>query len=722
MDLQNLLASMTMEEKIGQLTQCTAELFLNTAADATGPREAIGLPEDMLDHIGSVLNFANAEEMCTIQREHLSRDRLKIPMLFMMDVIHGYRTIFPIPLAMGCSMDPMLMDVCSQMAAKEAAAGGVHVTFTPMADQCRDARWGRIMETTGEDPLLNEWMGKAQVWGFQGTTRPHTDLRSADTLAACVKHFAGYGAVEAGRDYNTVELSERTLRETHFPAYKACIDAGAKMVMTSFSAVDGLPAVANPWLMKTILKEEMGFDGVVISDYDAVRELTVHGVAADLKEAALLAFSNGCDIEMCSAAYARHLEELVQSGELSEQAINDAVMRVLRLKEELGLFDDPFRGVDPQNEDVVCQDPMHRALAREAAQKSAVLLKNNGVLPFSKDAKRVAIIGPFADEHAILGFWACRGREEESVTVCQGVQALLPHAEVVTVRGCGNTVGDSDQSGFEEAVKAAAEADAVILCLGELSSYSGEGNSRVDITLPGVQECLAEAVIKANPQTAVVLFNGRPLAIPRLDAIAPAILEMWFPGSEGGHATAALLFGDANPSGKLAVTFPRCVGQCPMSYRYASTGRPKTISRGYQPFRSNYLDEEITPLYPFGHGLSYSRFVYESLTLEQDTLEQDGHLQAMLVLRNDSDREGTEVVQAYVHDRHASVTRPTQQLVFFGRVTLAAHQMLTLPIPIEETSLRFWDRRMQYTSEKGEFELFVGHADHPVRTVRFCLK
>ncbi|MBQ3068596.1 MAG: glycoside hydrolase family 3 C-terminal domain-containing protein [Clostridia bacterium] len=722
MDLNALLQSMTMKEKIGQLTQCTAELFLQTDAAATGPREAIGLPKEMLPLVGSVLNFANAEEMCAIQRAHLEADRLKIPMLFMMDVIHGYRTIFPIPLAMGCSMDPSLMDDCSQMAAKEAAASGVHVTFTPMADQCRDARWGRIMETTGEDPLLNEWMGKAQVWGFQGTTRDNTDLRSPDTLAACVKHFAGYGAVEAGRDYNTVELSERTLRETHFPAYKACIDAGARMVMTSFSAVDGLPAVANPWLMKTVLKEEMGFDGVVISDYDAIRELTVHGVAADLKEAARLAFSNGCDIEMCSAAYALHLEALVNDGVLSEADIDNAVMRVLRLKEELGLFDDPYRAVDPQREDAVCTDPAHRVLAREAAEKTAVLLKNNGILPFSKEVKRVALIGPFAENHAILGFWSCRGREEESVTVRQGVEALLPYAEVTAVRGCGNTVGDVDRSGFDEAVKAASEADVVILCLGEPSHYSGEGNSRVDIALPGVQEALAEAVIEANPQTAVVLFNGRPLAVPRLKETAPAILEMWFPGSEGGSAAARLLFGEVNPSAKLAVTVPRCVGQCPISYRYASTGRPKTIAHGYQPFRSNYLDEEITPLWPFGYGLSYSRFVYESLRLETDTLRCGERLMVTLVLRNDSDREGTETVQAYIRDLHASVTRPTQQLMWFSKVTLPPHQRITLKIPVEESDLCFFDREMRYVAEAGTFELFVGYADHPVHAVQFRLE
>ncbi len=711
MDLNALLKSMTTEEKIGQLTQCTAELFLATDAQATGPREAIGLSEEMLDYVGSVLNFASAAEMCAIQREHLSRDRLGIPMLFMMDVIHGYRTIYPIPLALGGSMDPALVEACSVMAAREAAAGGVHVTFTPMVDQVRDARWGRVMETCSEDPLLNGVMGAAQVRGFQGD-----DLRHPETLATCVKHFAGYGAVEAGRDYNTVELSERTMRETHLPAYKACLDAGAPMVMTSFSAWNGLPAVANPWLMKTVLREEWGFDGVVISDYDAVRELCVHGVAADQKEAAYRAFTNGCDIEMCSAAYAHHLESLLCEGAVTTAALDAAVMRVLRLKEALGLFEDPFRGADPEREETVCRDPSHRALARKAACDSAVLLKNNGVLPFSKSVGRVALIGPFADTSALLGFWACHGREEECVTVRDGVEALLPHATVEVVQG-------DDAESLSAAVEAATAADAVILCLGEPQHYSGEGCSRTDITLPEEQEALAAAVIAANPQTAVLLFNGRPLAIPALDATAPAILEMWFPGSEGGHAAAALLFGDAAPSAKLSISLPRTVGQCPLSYQYASTGRPKCGDDArYERFRSAYLDCGNTPLYPFGHGLSYSRFVYEAMVLDRERMTRDDTLTVCVTLCNDSDRAGAEVVQLYLHDLVASVIRPTQQLIAFEKVWLAPHERRTVSFEIREPMLRLWNASMEHVSEAGAFELFVGCADHPVKAARFVLE
>ncbi|MBE6763786.1 MAG: beta-glucosidase BglX [Ruminococcaceae bacterium] len=718
-DLRHLLSQMTFEEKIGQLMQYNTHLFTDSTAEITGPLTDLGLDEAMLPFVGSVLNFEDAAQMRAIQQAHLQQDRLKIPMLFMMDVIHGYRTVFPIPLALSGSFDPELVRDCSAMAAKEAAASGVHVTFTPMVDLSRDARWGRVMEGGGEDPLLTAVMGVAQVQGFQGD-----DLRDTDRIAACVKHFAAYGAPEAGRDYYAVELSERLLRERYFPAYRACIEAGAPMVMASFNTLNGIPAVANEWLMNDILRGEWGFDGVVISDYDAVEELCVHGVAADKKDAAKQAMRCGCDIEMCSAAYASHLKELTQEGVLTTEQIDAAVLRVLMLKDRLGLFEDPYRGASTQKEQAVCLSPAHRALARKAAQESAVLLKNNGVLPLSEDVQTVAVIGPFADSRDLLGAWSLRGDTSEGVTVSEGLAARLPHARILTAPACSNLCGNTDQSGFEAALTAAENADAVVLCLGEPSDYSGEGSSRATLDLPGAQLTLAREVIRVNPRTAVVLFGGRPLALTELDAVAPAILHMWFPGHEGGNAVASLLLGDENPSGKLAMSFPKTVGQCPLSYDRLMSGRPIQASQEdtFLKFRSNYIDSGNLPLYPFGYGLSYSRFEYESLTLDRRTLTADGTLTVTVTVFNNSDRHGKEVVQLYMRDLVASVARPVQQLIAFDKIALAPFERKSVSFTVREEMLRFVDARNHLVSEAGEFEVSTGYADHLLLTERFSLQ
>ena len=717
MNLQKLLGQMTFEEKIGQLTQYNTNLFIDTDAEITGPLTELGLDKAFLPFVGSVLNFENVDEMRTIQEAHLQQDRLKIPMLFMMDVIHGYRTVFPIPLAMSGSFDPSLMQACSAMAAKEAAASGVHVTFTPMVDLSRDARWGRVMEGGGEDTLLNTVMGVAQVRGFQGD-----DLRDPERIATCVKHFAAYGAAQSGRDYNEVDVSERRLRESYLPAYKACLDAGSPMVMASFSALNGVPAVANDWLMNTVLRGEWGFDGVVISDYNAVEELCVHGIAADKKDAAAKALSCGCDMEMCSAAYAAHAEQLVREGVLTEEQIDRAVLRVLTLKERLGLFEDPYRGASKQKEQATCFTAAHRALAKRAAEQSAVLLKNDGVLPFSTDVRRIALIGPFADNHDILGAWSLRGDASQSVTVYQGIAARLPQADITVVSACTAT-GEDDGIDLSQAVAAATQADAVVLCLGEPSRYSGEGSSRATLALPGKQTELARAVIAANPHTATVLFHGRPLALTELDSVAPSILTMWFPGHEGGHAVASLLFGDANPCGKLAMSFPKAVGQCPLSYDRTVTGRPITSLQDgqYIPFRSNYIDCGNLPLYSFGHGLSYSRFVYEALALDRTDMTRSRPLTASVTVLNDSDRDGNEVVALYVHDRVASVARPVAKLIAFQKIALAAHERKSVSFTIEESMLRLVDTQCRTVSENGEFELSTGYADHLLLTTVFTL-
>ena len=707
-DIQKLLSQMTLEEKIGQLVQYNANVFMDTSAGITGPMQQFGLTEEDLGRLGSVLNFASAEEMKQMQQIHLTGDRHKIPMLFMMDVIHGYRTIFPIPLGLGCSFDPALAEACSRMAAKEAAASGVQVTFTPMVDYCREPRWGRVMETCGEDPLLAGDLGAAQVRGFQGD-----DLSQPDSLAACVKHFAGYGGVEAGRDYNLVERSERELREFFLPAYKSCIDAGVAMLMPSFNSLNGIPSVANPWLMKKILKDEWNFRGVVISDYNALGELLVHGIAADEKQAARLAFQNGCDIEMCSSSYLHHLKELVEEGVFSEAQIDEAVTRVLELKDRLGLFRDPWHGADQEKAEALYLCPAHRKIAREAAEQSAVLLKNNGLLPLSEKLSRVAVIGPFADEHGINGFWSCCGRDEDTVTVAQGIRKLLPQAEVTVVPGCGCQWDDRDTSGFPAAMEAAKNAQAVILCLGEPQTYSGEGNCRADIRLPGMQMELARAVIKANPNTAVVLFHGRPLELSELDEIAPAILTMWFPGTEGGSAAANLLFGRVNPCGKLDMTFPRSLGQCPIYYNHPGTGRPHwTTEARQQHFASDYIDCGTLPLYSFGHGLSYSRFVYSGMAVSSPVLTKGKPIQVSVTVRNDSSRPGREVVQLYYRDPVASVVRPVQQLIGYQKIHLAPQEEKHVTFPVTEQMLRFWNFEGKQVCEPGTIHLMFGHADH----------
>lgn len=715
--LETILSQMSIEEKIGQLTQYEGNMFLDTQASVTGPQKYLGLTDADIARVGSVLNFQNVAEMKQIQDTHLENDTHKIPMVFMMDVIHGFRTIYPIPLALGCSFDPAIAEECSAMAAAEASAIGLSVTFTPMVDYARDPRWGRVMETCGEEPRLTGRLAKAQIRGFQGS-----DPSKPGKLAACVKHYAAYGGAEAGRDYNLVECSQRELREYYLPAYKDCIDAGARLLMPSFNSLNGIPSIANPLLMQQILKDEWGYDGVVISDYAALDELIPHGIAADQKEAARLGFANGCDMEMCSSTYFHHLKELIEEGEFTEAQLDAAVLRVLKLKEALGLFEDPYHGADQETADALFLCPEHRAVAKKCAEASAVLLKNDGLLPLSKSLLSVALIGPMADSHEINGFWSCCGKTEDTVTVLQGVAALLPDAKITTAPGCGKHWDDTDTSGIAEAVALAKQAQAVILCLGEPEDYSGEGNCRTDLRLPGVQEELARRVIEANPNTAVVLFNGRPLVLKTLHEIAPAILDMWFPGTEGGNAAAALLFGDANPSGKLSMTFPENVGQCPIYYNHPNTGRPHwTDSTQRRRFASCYIDSPTLPLYSFGHGLSYSHFVYEDMTLSAQTMSQDAPLEVSITIRNDSDRAGAEVVQLYMRDMVASVVRPIQQLIDFQKVAFAPGEVKTVRFTVTEEMLRFWNFEGRHISEPGDFRLMVGHADHFALTKEFRL-
>ena len=715
--LQSLLESLTLEEKVGQLVQCNAGQFIKNQMEITGPEGEMLPAEDLNRVMGSVLTFEDASQAKALQEKHLAADPKKIPLLLMLDVIHGLRTTYPIPLAMGCSFDDSLMAECADMARKESAACGVHVTFNPMVDTARDGRWGRIMETNSEEPLINSRMGAAVVRATQGE-----DLGNPENVACCVKHYAAYGAGEAGRDYNGVELSERILRETYLPAYKACLDAGARLVMPSFNSLNGVPSVANKWLMNKVLREEWGFGGVVISDYNAVGELVTHGVAEDLKDAARLAMEAGCDIDMVKNAYYLHLADLVREGAVSEEALDRAVFRVLSLKNELGLFENPLRGADEEKEKALYLCPAHREIARRAAEESAVLLKNDGILPLPRTARRLALIGPFAETQHLVGFWSRPGAWKDAVTLPEGIRALAPDTELLIETGCSAAIGDTDESGIMKAVAAARAAEAVILALGEQEDDSGEGRSRAELTLPGMQLELARRVIEANPHTVVVLFNGRPLALTELEKIAPAILEMWYPGTEAGNAAARLLFGEANPCGKLSVSLPRSVGQLPMSYNRMNTGRPKPCpdSQAF-PFSSCYLDTPNLPLYSFGYGLSYTDFAYSSLTLDRETLEKGGSLTVTVTVANRGQAAGKEAVQLYMRDLKASVVRPVQQLIDYKKVFLAPGETARVTFTVTEPQLRFWNFDCEFVSEPGTFALSTGFADHLILTKTFEL-
>ena len=717
-DLKALLDGMTLEEKAGQLIQCNAAQFISTEAEITGP-EGQALPAEAVNRVlGSVLTFENARQAKQLQDLHLAADRNRIPLLLMVDVIHGMKTTYPIPLAMGCSFDDDLMTECAGMARREAAAAGVHVTFNPMVDTARDARWGRIMETCSEEPLINSRMGAAFVRETQGN-----DLRDPENIACCVKHYAAYGAGEAGRDYNTVEMSERMLRESYLPAYRACIEAGARLVMPSFNALNGIPSVANKWLMNTVLREEWGFRGVVISDYDAVGELVTHGVAENLKEAVRLAMEAGCDIDMVKCAYYLYLAELVREGKVPEKAVDDAVMRVLALKNELGLFENPYHGADEDAEKKLNLCPAHRETARRAAEESAVLLKNDGILPLSRSVRRLALIGPFAAEKHLNGFWSRPGAEAYTVTLPEGIRDQLPGIEITIVRGCGAELKDTDESGIAEAAEAARNADAVVLCLGELEECSGEGRSRTEVTLPGPQMKLAREVVRANPNTAALLFNGRPLALTELAETVPAILEMWYPGTEAGHAAARLLWGEANPCGKLSVGLPRTTGQYPMPYNRMNTGRPKPEpDSGVFPFTSSYLDTPNLPLYSFGFGMSYTTFEYENMTLDRDSMTARDILNVTVTIRNTGAVPGKEAVQLYMRDLVASVVRPIQQLIDYRKISLAPGERKEVSFTITEKQLRFYNFDCQEISEPGTFEVSTGYADHLLLTKQFTLK
>ena len=691
--VDELLGKMTVEEKVGQLQQLDGDPNTGKARD-----EQIELAKK--GRLGSLLNVRGAANVNEAQKAAVEGSRLKIPLLLGFDVIHGYRTIFPIPLGTAASWDPAAVERAERIAAAETAAAGVKWTFAPMVDIARDPRWGRISEGSGEDPCLGSAMARARVRGFQGD-----DPADPARVMACVKHWVAYGAAEGGRDYDSADLSERTLRTVYFPPFKAALDAGAGTVMSSFNDINGIPASANPFTLTEVLRKEWKFDGLVVSDYQSVEQLIAHGTAADGLDAARQALAAGVDMEMVSRLYVQHIPRLVEAGTFPRATLDEAVRRVLRVKYRLGLFDHPY--ADEAREREVIGSKENTAAAREVAGRSLVLLKNDRkVLPLGKEIRRIAVIGPLADDRdAPLSHWRGDGKVDDVVTLMAGIKAKVAGRDgvkVVYAKGCDLEGGTAQ--GIAGAVALAREADAVVLAVGESAEMSGEAASRSAIDLPGHQLALVKAIVGTGTPTAVVLMNGRPLAIPWVAEHAPAILETWLAGTQAGHAIADVLFGDVNPGGKLPATFPRAVGQIPLYYNHANTGRPPTAEK----YTSKYIDVPVGPQFPFGHGLSYTRFTLANLRLDEKTIPADGKGSVSVDVQNVGDRAGDEVVQLYIRDVVASVARPVKELRGFERVTLKAGESKTVRFTLTPADLGLYDVRMKFVVEPGVFQVFAG--------------
>ena len=707
-----LMAKMTVEEKLGQLNQPAG------VGNNTGPAAMTG-NEDQIrkGEIGTYLGTQGAVLTCRLQRIAVEESRLKIPLMFGFDVIHGHRTVFPVPLGESASFDPVEVQNGARVAAVEAAAHGIHWTYAPMVDISRDPRWGRIVEGAGEDPYLGSVLAAARVRGFQGD-----DLSAADTVLATAKHFVAYGAAEGGRDYNVADISERALHEVYLPPFKAAVDAGAQSIMAAFNEVAGVPMHAHRPLIEDVLRKQWGWDGLLVSDYTGVMELMPHGVAANREEAGILGLRAGVDVDMVSQIYVKDLPAAVKAGKIPMAELDASVRRVLNAKYRLGLFDDPYRYCtdDGARERALTLTPEHRAAARRMAQKSLVLLENDrNVLPLSKSLRTLAVIGPLADHRrAMLGNWAVAGREEDAVTPVQGLKAALGEGTRLIVAK-GADIDSQDTSGFAEAVAAAQQADAVVMFLGEHPDMSAEAHNRTTLDLPGVQEQLALQVASTGKPVVLVLLNGRPLSIGALKGKVPAILEAWFPGVEGGHAITDVLFGDVNPSAKLPVTFPHNVGQIPLYYAHRNTGRPPSDTDKYT---SKYLDAPSTPLYAFGHGLSYTTFRYDAPVVAKKTLAPSALQQQVSVrVTNTGKRAGEEVVQLYVRDDVASVTRPVKQLRGFQRVALQPGESKTVTFELGFEDLAMYDARMQQVVEPGTFTVFVGGSSDRTQQATFSV-
>lgn len=711
--VDDLLSRMTLEEKIGQTVLYTSGYDVITGP-TVDPNYKEYLKKGM---VGGIFNAVGADYTRSLQKIAIEETRLGIPLIFGYDVIHGQRTIFPIPLAESCSWDLEAMERSARIAASEATAEGINWIYAPMVDISRDPRWGRVAEGAGEDVYLGSLIAAARVKGFQGD-----NLSAVNTVVACVKHYAAYGATMAGRDYNTVDMSLNELWNTYLPPFKAALDAGCGTIMTSFNDLNGIPATGNKYLVKDILRDKWNFNGFVVTDYTSINEMIPHGYAKDEKHSAEIAMNAGVDMDMQGGVYMNHLKTLIEEGKVSEKDVTEAARAILKIKYKLGLFEDPYRYCDANREKTDILTPANKEAARDMARKSMVLLKNDKQTLPLKENKRVALIGPLAkDKYEILGCWSAMGnRDTIPVSVYDGLVEAIGKDKISYTKGCD--IQSEDTKGFAEAIRVAAASDVVVMVMGEFHNMSGENNSRTNLSLPGVQVDLLKAIKKTGKPLVLVLMNGRPLTINWEKDNLDAILEAWFPGTMGGAAIADVLTGKYNPSGKLTMTFPQNVGQIPLFYNHKNTGRPYDPNVPQFAYGSRYWDVSNEPLYPFGYGLSYTTFTYSDLTLSSKEITKDSPLKVSVKLTNSGEYDGEEVVQLYTRDLVGSVTRPVKELKGFKKVFLKAGESKVIDFTLSVNDLRFYNSQLEYVYEPGDFHLFVGGSSDTKLKTEFTLK
>ena len=696
--VDSIMSLMTLDEKIGQTIMYSGDW------NKTGPYVTSDNMKFLKEgNLGSMLNVYTSKGTKELQKIAVEETRLGIPLLFGYDVIHGFKTIFPINLGIASSWDLKDVEEVARISAEEASASGVHWTFAPMIDIARDPRWGRISEGSGEDVYLTSEIAKSYVKGFQGDNLYHIN-----TILACAKHFVGYGAAQAGRDYHTVNMGDNELRNVYMPPFKATIDSGVETFMTAFNELNGVPATANQYIFKDILRDEWGFNGFVVTDYTAINELVNHGYAENEKHAAELAINSGIDMDMMSGAYRRFLKELIIEGKVDETLINEACRKILIAKYKLGLFDDPYRYSNEQREEETIYRPEFLESARKIASKSSVLLKNiNKALPLN-NKQTIALIGPLAkDKRNIIGSWAAAGdRNGKAISIFQGIKEYLDESNIMFAKGCD--INSNNFSGFNEAVNIAKKADKILMVLGEDYNMSGEAASRTNIKLPGIQTELIKTLRDElpNKEIILILMNGRPLDLTIEDSLVDAILEIWYPGTSGGLGVADILFGKYNPSAKLPITFPRNVGQVPIYYNVKNTGRPISNDNPTEDYKSNYIDSPNTPLYPFGHGLSYTTFEYSEIKLSNNKVRESEILKVSSIITNTGEYDGHEVVQLYIHDKVASITRPVKELKDFKKIFLRKGESKTVTFEINSDDLKFYNNG-KLMIESGEFEIAI---------------
>lgn len=697
-ELLAIIEKMSPKEKVDQLLQLAADFYTDNAEDRTGPMDNLDITETTIDNAGSILGVSGAQKAIDIQKNYIENNPHNLPTILMADIIHGFRTIFPIPLALGCTWNKSAVEEMASISALESSVSGLHLTFSPMLDLVRDPRWGRVLESTGEDPYLNSEYARAMVKGYQGDNLKEDVTK----VAACVKHFAAYGGAIGGRDYNTVDVSETTLREKYLPSYHAAIEAGAKIVMTAFNTIEGVPASGNKKLFRDVLRDEFDFKGPVISDWAAIKEMINHGVAANEKDAARLAIEAGVDIEMMTTCYDKHLLELIEEDAKYMDLLDEAVLRILELKNDLGLFENPYRGADPVKEKEVILSQSHRESARKIAEKTMVLLENKDVLPLDK-AQKIAVVGPKATTGDLMGAWSWQGKFEEVVTISDGLSAMGSNVTVSTVE---YDLFENTSESLKDAKELATTNDVVVLALGEADWMSGEAASRSDIKLPQSQIELFKEVRSVAKKVVVVLINGRPLDLTDISE-ADGILEAWFPGTEAGNAIANILFGDVNPSGRLSMSFPENVGQVPVYYNTENTGRPYEAAPE-EKYVSKYLDISNYARYPFGFGLSYSSVSYDKLELNKEVGNIEDTVKATVTLTNHSDRQVTETIQLYTRDLVGETARPLKELKAFKQIELQANETKEVIVELDTKKLAYVHQDLSWATDAGEFNLMVG--------------